>query len=44
MNFSKFPRSILFELLGVKTIDVVEGGSDMMAEMEKKASGLKDSR
>ena len=35
-------NNFLFELLGVKTIDVVEGGSDMMAEMEKKASDLKD--
>ena len=35
-------NNFLFELLGVKTIDVVEGGSDMMAEMEKKASELKD--
>ena len=35
-------NNFLFELLGVKIIDVVEGGSDMMAEMEKKASELKD--
>jgi len=35
-------NNFLFELLGVKTIDVVEGGSDMMAEMGKKASALKD--
>jgi len=35
-------NNFLFELLGVKTIAVVEGGSDMMAEMEKKASELKE--
>jgi len=34
-------NNFLFELLGVKTIEVVEGGSDMMAEMEKKAEALK---
>jgi len=35
-------NNFLFELLGVKTIEVVGGGSDMMAEMEKKALGLRD--
>ncbi len=34
-------NNFLFELLGVKSIEVVEGGSDMMAEMEKKADALK---
>ncbi|KIX15615.1 D-cysteine desulfhydrase [Dethiosulfatarculus sandiegensis] len=34
-------NNFLFELLGVKTIEVVPGGSDMMAEMEKKAQELK---
>ncbi len=34
-------NNFLFELLGVKTIEVVKGGSDMMAEMEKKADELK---
>lgn len=34
-------NNFLFELLGVKSIEVVEGGSDMMAEMEKKARELK---
>jgi D-cysteine desulfhydrase len=33
-------NNFLFELLGVKTINVVQGGSDMMAEMEKKADEL----
>lgn len=34
-------NNFLFELLDVKTIEVVKGGSDMMAEMEKKAEALK---
>jgi len=34
-------NNFLFELLGVKSIAVVKGGSDMMAEMEKKAGQLK---
>ncbi len=34
-------NNFLFELLDVKTIKVVSGGSDMMAEMEKKAEELK---
>ena len=34
-------NNFLFELLGVKTKRVVEGGSDMMAEMEKTAAELK---
>lgn len=34
-------NNFLFELLGVKSIGVVKGGSDMMAEMEKKAEALK---
>lgn len=33
-------NNFLFELLGVKSITVVEGGSDMMAEMGKKANSL----
>jgi len=33
-------NNFLFELLGVKSIGVVEGGSDMMGEMEKKAGEL----
>lgn len=33
-------NNFLFELLDVKTIDVAPGGSDMMAEMEKKAKEL----
>lgn len=33
-------NNFLFELLGVKSIDVVEGGSDMMAQMNKKADKL----
>lgn len=33
-------NNFLFELLGVKSITVVEGGSDMMAEMGKKADEL----
>jgi len=34
-------NNFLFELLGVKSIGVVKGGSDMMAEMEKKAEQLR---
>jgi len=34
-------NNFLFELLGVKSIGVVEGGSDMMGEMTKKAESLK---
>lgn len=34
-------NNFLFELLGVKSIGVVAAGSDMMAEMEKKAEELK---
>lgn len=34
-------NNFLFELLGVKTIRVVEAGSDMMGEMEKTAADLK---
>ena len=34
-------NNFLFELLGVKSIAVEEGGSDMMAAMEKKADELK---
>ncbi len=34
-------NNFLFELLGVKSIGVVEAGSDMMAQMEKKAETLK---
>ncbi len=34
-------NNFLFELLGVKSIDVVEGGTDMKAVMEKKATALK---
>jgi len=33
-------NNFLFEMLGVKSITVVEGGSDMMAEMAKKADEL----
>lgn len=33
-------NNFLFELLGVKTIGVVPGGSDMMAQMNKKADEL----
>ncbi|RLB91804.1 MAG: D-cysteine desulfhydrase [Deltaproteobacteria bacterium] len=33
-------NNFLFELLGVKSIEVVKGGSDMMAQMEKKADDL----
>ncbi len=33
-------NNFLFELLGVKTIEVVDGGSDMAAEMQKKADAL----
>ncbi len=35
-------NNFLFKLLGVKTIGVRDGGSDMMAEMEKLASDLKE--
>lgn len=34
-------NNFLFELLGVKSIAVAKGGSDMMAEMEKKANELR---
>jgi D-cysteine desulfhydrase len=34
-------NNFLFELLGIKTIEVVKGGSDMIAEMNKKADELK---
>ena len=34
-------NNFLFELLDVKTIEVVKGGSDMMVEMNKKAEELK---
>jgi len=34
-------NNFLFELLGVKSIGVVEGGSDMMSAMEDKAEELK---
>ena len=34
-------NNFLFELLDVKTIEVVPGGSDMMGEMEKKAEQLR---
>ncbi len=37
-------NNFLFELLGVKSIGVVPGGSDMMAEMDKKADELKAKR
>ena len=33
-------NNFLFELLGVKSIGVVPGGSDMMTEMQKKAEAL----
>ncbi len=33
-------NNFLYKLLGVKSIEVVEGGADMMAEMEKKADQL----
>ncbi len=33
-------NNFLFELLGVKSISVVEGGADMTAQMEKKADEL----
>lgn len=33
-------NNFLFELLGVKSIDVVQAGSDMMAQMNKKADEL----
>jgi D-cysteine desulfhydrase len=35
-------NNFLFELLGVKSIDVAEGGSDMEAKMEEKAGQLRD--
>ena len=34
-------NNFLFELLGVKTIEVVPGGSDMLVQMNKKAEALK---
>ncbi|WP_319471394.1 D-cysteine desulfhydrase [uncultured Pseudodesulfovibrio sp.] len=34
-------NNFLFQLMGVKSIDVVPGGSDMMGEMEKLAEKLK---
>lgn len=34
-------NNFLFELLGVKSINVVKGGSDMVAEMKKKADALR---
>ena len=34
-------NNFLFELLGVKTIEVAPGGSDMLALMEKKVAALK---
>ncbi len=34
-------NNLLFELLGVNSIGVVEGGSDMMGQMEKKSEELK---
>jgi D-cysteine desulfhydrase len=34
-------NNFLFELMGVKSIEVVPGGTDMMAAMEKKAEDLK---
>ncbi len=30
-------NNFLYQLMGVKSIDVVEGGTDMMAAMEKKS-------
>lgn len=33
-------NNFLFELMGVKSIDVVPGGTDMMGAMEKKAAAL----
>jgi D-cysteine desulfhydrase len=35
-------NNFLFQLLGVKSIEVVPGGSDMMGAMEKKAAGLSE--
>lgn len=35
-------NNFLFELMGVKSIEVVKGGTDMMAAMEKKAAALKE--
>lgn len=35
-------NNFLFELMGVKSIQVVKAGSDMMAAMEKKAASLKE--
>lgn len=34
-------NNFLFELLGVKSIDVVKGGTDMMGAMEEKTAALK---
>ncbi|MFO7751535.1 MAG: D-cysteine desulfhydrase [Desulfobacteraceae bacterium] len=33
-------NNFLFELMGVKSVEVVKGGTDMMAAMEKKAASL----
>lgn len=33
-------NNFLFQLMGVKSIEVVQGGTDMMGAMEKKAAGL----
>jgi D-cysteine desulfhydrase len=33
-------NNFLFQLMGVKSIEVVPGGTDMMAAMEKKAAQL----
>lgn len=35
-------NNFLFQLLGVKSVTVVPGGSDMLAEMEKVAAALRD--
>jgi D-cysteine desulfhydrase len=35
-------NNFLYQLMGVKSIDVVEGGTDMMAAMEKKAAELSE--
>jgi len=35
-------NNFLFELMGVKSTEVVKGGTDMMAAMEKKAAALKE--
>ncbi|MCF8075293.1 MAG: D-cysteine desulfhydrase [Desulfotignum sp.] len=40
-NIEASGNNFLFELLNVRTTKVVEGGSDMMGEMEKKAEELK---